>query len=446
MLSSLLIQMEMELKMQITTFSLKRVAGIIGLALASLVFLSGCQLADMVQFSYANSVATHHWVDEAKSTTVHFELIDGHIVLPVSINGSAPLNFVLDSGAAAAVILESRHTTTLSLELGAELPVSGVGTGPSPVARVVKDTTLSLGSVRLEDLSVIYLPLESVPFFNNFDEVYFDGVIGAPFFERFVVEIDYDRQLISFSEPDSAQARIELRDDDWREIPLQLQSGVPYITTQISIAPEQSVAVKLLVDTGYRGPVSLIPETHSEIHEPGEYFSTVGQGLSGDVQIKVGMSESFSLADFELNYVPVSYSISGGQSDDDSNGLLGNEVLSHFNVVFDYPNERMFVKPNQQFAVPISADRSGLLIRPHRLGAVVKSIARGALGRGSELRAGDIITSIDDTPMTRSSISKLKQLLASERETVSVCWQSGEQAYCEELALASRFEQHEGSD
>jgi hypothetical protein len=433
-------------EMQITTLSLKRMAGIIGLALASMVLLSGCQLADMAQFSYANAVATHRWADDARSTTVHFELIDDHIVLPVSINGSEPLNFVLDSGAGATVILESRHTTTLPLELGAELPVSGVGTGPNPVARIVKDTTLSLGSVRLEDLSVIYLPLDSVPFFNNFDEVYFDGVIGAPFFERFVVEIDYDRQLISFSEPDSAQAQIDQRDTQWREIPLEIQSGVPYITTHISTGPEQSVAVKLLVDTGYRGPVSLTPETHDEIHEPREYFSTVGQGLSGDVQMKVGMSESFSLADFELNHVPVSYSISGGESDNDSNGLLGNEVLSHFNVVFDYPNERMFVAPNQRFAEPISADRSGLLIRPHRLGAVVKSVARDDLGHGSELMVGDIITSIDGTPMTASSISELKRLLASEREAVSVCWQSSDQPICEDLALASRFEQHGGTD
>jgi hypothetical protein len=139
----------------------------------------------------------------------------------------------------------------------------------------------------------------------------------------------------------------------------------------------------------------------------------------------------------------VSYSISGGETDNDSNGLLGNEVLRRFNVIFDYPNERMFVAPNHQFAVPISADRSGLLIRPHRLGAVVKSVTSGSVGHGSELRVDDIITSIDDMPVTSSNISKLKQLLASEREAVSVCWLSGDQPYCGDVALASRFKRHE---
>jgi hypothetical protein len=397
----------------------------------------------MAQFSYANATATHHWLDQATTTTVHFELVDDHIILPVSVNSSEPLNFVLDSGAAATVILESYNTQPLPLEFGAELTVSGVGTGANPVARIIEDTDLSLGDVRLEGLSVIYLPLASIPFFDNLDEVYFDGVIGAPFFERFVVEIDYDRQLISFSEPDSVKARIDQRSVNWQEIPLQIDSGVPYLTTQISTGPEQTVAVKLLVDTGYRGPVSLTPETHDEIDEPLEYFSTVGQGLSGDVEINVGISESLTIGGFALDNVPVSYSITGGESENGSNGLLGNEVLRRFNLVFDYPNERMFVAPNQYFSVPITADRSGLLIRPHRLGAVVKSIARDPAGEGGDLRVDDIITSIDDKPMTRSSITELKQVLASDREAVSICWLSSDQSHCTNLALSSRFIQHE---
>lgn len=438
--------------MNIVTPTLRRLSGFIELELpavwlqwvcaaALMFFLGGCQVADMVQFSYANATASHHWVDEATSTTVHFELVDDHIIVPVAVNGSEPLSFVVDSGAAANVIFESRNTQLLPLKLGAELPVSGVGTGPDPVARVVENTDLSLGSARLEGLSVIYLPLASVPFFANLDEVYFDGVIGAPFFERFVVEIDYDRQLISFSEPGSSKARIEDRGGNWQELPLQIQSGVPYLTTQISTTPGQSVALKLLVDTGYRGPVSLTPETHEAIDEPVEYFSTVGQGLSGDVEIRVGVPEALSIGDYSLNTVTVNYSISGGESDKGSNGLLGSEVLGQFNLVFDYPNERMFVAPNQQFGEPINADRSGLLLRPHRLGAVVKSIASGSAGGESGLQVGDIITSIDDQAMTRLSITKLRRLLASDREGVSVCWLSSDQPHCENLALASRFGQ-----
>lgn len=429
--------------MQRAIANLKRLAGSIGCA-GLLCMPVGCQLADVAQFSYANATATHRWLGEQRSTTLQFELIDDHIVLPVTINESEPLKFVLDSGAAATVILESRGTQKLSLQMAGELPVSGVGNGEDPRAFFVKDTDISLGSVRLEGLSAVYLPLSSVPFFADLDEVYFDGVIGAPFFERFVIAIDYDRQLISFSEPGQMEAIRQQDGADWQALPLQVQSGLPYLVTWIDTGREQPVAVKLLVDTGFRGPVSVTPETHEDIDEPIEYFSSVSQGLSGDVESRVAVAEYLKIGRFQLENLPVSYSLSGGESDHGSNGLLGNEVLSHFNLVFDYPNERLFLSPNERFAEPISADRSGMLIRPHRQGAVVKSVASDSAGARIALRAGDIIASIDEEPVTFSNLSQLKRVLASDRDTVSVCWSSGEEASCGQLALASRFNQRGG--
>jgi hypothetical protein len=410
---------------------------------AAIFLLGGCQLADMARFSLANATASHDWSDETHMTTMRFSLVDDHIVVPVSVNGSEPLNFVVDSGAAATVILESRGTRLLPLTLGAEMTVSGVGAGPDPKAYIVSDTDIALGGVRMQGLSVIYLPLDSVPFFEDIDEVYFDGVIGASFFERFIVEIDYDKQLISFFEPGPGRPAVKHGNADWVELPLQIDSGLPYLTTQISVYPDQAITVKLLVDTGYRGPVSLTPNTHEEIEEPLEYFSLLSQGLSGDVETRVGMSSSLSIGDFRLNSVPVSYSMTGGESDNGSNGLLGNEVLSHFNLVFDYPNKRMFASRNQIFQEPLNADRSGLLLRPHISGAVVKSVASGASAQSTGLRVGDIVTSIDDQVVTPSNIGKLKRLLASDRQTLSLCWLAGDQKQCGDLKLASRFQQQE---
>ena len=408
-------------------------------AVAAISLLGGCQLADMARFSYANATAAHSWVSEARTTTVRFEMVDDHIVVPVSVNRSEPLHFVVDSGAFATVILESRETRLLPLTLGAELPVSGVGDGPDPTAYMVADTAIALGSLRMEGLSVIYLPLESVPFFENMDEVYFDGVIGASFFERFVVEIDYDQQLITFSEPAPELYTAVQDSSDWLELPIEIESSLPYLTTQISLTADRPLTVKLLVDTGYRGPVSLTPDTHEGISEPAEFFSTVNQGLSGDLLTKVGVSRSLYVGDLKLNNVPVSYSITGGESDNGSNGLLGNEILSHFNLMFDYANKRLFVKRNQNFDRPVNADRSGMILRSHQAGAVVKSVAPDSAAQRSGLRAGDTVSSIDDLPVTPTNISELKRLLASDRETVPLCWQSGERAQCGHLELASRF-------
>jgi hypothetical protein len=213
------------------------------LAVALLLTLAGCQVADALHFSYANATAKHHWADEQQTTEVPFTLVDNHILLPVSLNGSEPLQFVLDSGAAANVIIDSR-----------------VGTGPDPVAHVVPDTTVEVGALSLAGTSAIFLSLDSIPFFADLDQVYFDGVIGAPFFTRFLVEIDYDRQRVRFTEP-SAAPESPRDNSDWRSVPLAIESGVPYMAARVDSGLGEPADVKLLVDTGFRGALSLTPDT-----------------------------------------------------------------------------------------------------------------------------------------------------------------------------------------
>lgn len=409
------------------------------LAAFLMLSVSACQIADMARFSYANANATHQWANAELTTTVPFTLIDNHIILPVRVNGSEPLNFVLDSGAAATVIIDSRATRALQLEIQGELPVSGVGTGPDPVAHIVPETDLAVGEVSLEGNSVIFLPLDSIPFFDDLDHVYFDGVIGAPFFKRFIVEIDHDRRLVSFSEPAAAVERIERLGDDWREVPLDIDAGAPYMTVQVDAGQGSPVDVKLLVDTGARGAVSLTPSTDDRLQKPLEYFQSVSDGLSGEVFSQVAMAESLSVSGYRLQRLPVSYAIAGGEDENGSNGILGNEVLQQFNLVFDYSHERLFLLPNSNFAAPIEADRSGLQLRPHTAGGIVKRIAPDSTGQASPLQVGDIITSFDDNPVSHENIRELKRALASGRDSVRLCWQSGAMHRCEELTLASRF-------
>lgn len=411
-----------------------------------ILMLGACQLAEMAKFAYANANANHQWVGKVQSTTLRFELVDDHIILPVQINGSTPLNFVLDSGAAASVIFESHETRKLPLEFSGELPVSGVGTGPQPVAQIIKDTQLRVGDLSLEGLSLVYLKLSEVALFENLDEVYFDGVIGAPFFKRFVAEIDYDQQTIRFSEPDSEILDKVSQDSSWDSLPLEIDFGVPYVNTTVRTTDEQSIAVKLLVDTGYRGPISLTADAENQIELPVEYYREVAQGLSGDVESRVSRAKSFQLGRYEINDFAVSYSIQGGETENDSDGIIGNEVLNHFNLVFDYPNNRLYFKPNQRFAEPINIDRSGLRIRAHRLGAVVKFIDSSSFAAASGLKVGDVITSIDGRPVTRHNLTALKRLLASKRESVSVCWVSADQQSCDKLRLASRIRRPTGAN
>ena len=401
----------------------------------------GCQVTDMIRFSYDNAKATHNWAGVDHETSVPFTLIDNHIILPVRINGSEPMNFVLDSGAGASVIMDSRRTRSLGLQASSQIGVSGVGAGPDPVANIVRNATLAVGSLRLEGLSVVHLPIDSVPFFFELDDVYFDGVIGAPFFERFSIAIDYDARLVTFSDP-PATAAVHGRGDEWTSIPLQIEDGVPYVRAQVTNAQGVEVTVKLLADTGAREALSLTPNTHAGLRAPTKYFETVSKGLSGDIVSHVTMLGSFAVGPYRTGELPVSFALAGGETENNSNGILGNALLSRFNLVFDYSNEQLLLTPNRRFAEPLLADRSGLLIRPHRRGAIVRDIAPDSAAAYSSIKVGDIITSFDAFPVQEQSVGDLKQALASGVESVELCWWTGVDSMCETLVLASRFRSH----
>src|SRR2546429_5860657 len=60
---------------------------------------------------------------------VPFEVESGWVVIPVSVNGSRPLRFVLDSGAGAAAITNPAIVDSLNLKIAGKMQVRGAGGG-----------------------------------------------------------------------------------------------------------------------------------------------------------------------------------------------------------------------------------------------------------------------------------------------------------------------------
>lgn len=404
-----------------------------------LSLLGGCQLTTMAKFSYVNATSDHEWTGEAKRTRVPFKLVNNHIMVPVSINGSAPLDFVLDSGAAATVVTESHSTKSLALTLGDELPLSGAGSGFKSVANIVEDTDVAVSDLRLMEQSVIRISTAAMPFFDSMDEVYFDGVIGYDFFRRFIVDIDYDEMAVTFYEPSAFEPNRVMSGDDWQALPLDVESNMPYLTTKVTNTKNQKVDVKLLVDTGSTGSVSLAPASHPDLSAPQQYYVSTSQGLTGDTLSHLTVADSLEFGEYRLNQLLASYSITGEYGENDSNGILGNRALSRFNLIFDYTNERLWVKPNQRYTLPINADRSGLRVMPHDDGGLVKTVAEGTAGAKLGLQPGDIITHFNKMPVTASNLDALHRVLQSPEPMVSLCWRAAPEPRCGDLALSSRF-------
>ncbi len=424
-------------------------AGRVGWRLCGLFFglmsLGGCQLLDMARFTYTNATSEHAWAGSEHITSVPFELVNNHIIVPVSINGSEPLNFVLDSAAAATVVVYSRRSRELRLPSAGEVRVSGSGSGQQPTANIVKDAQVSVGSVSLLAQSLISLPLDALPFFEELDEVYFDGVIGYDFLRRFVVEVNYDQMRVVLAETDNYQSPFQGRAAPWQTLPLSVDGAMPYLNAQVRQRAGEAQAVKLLVDTGSTSSFSLVASSIGGLDLPQTYFVETAQGLAGDISQRVTQFDSLALGEYRLGAIPGRYSVAGERGDSNSNGILGNRVLSRVNHIFDYANRTQAVQPNHSIEQPMRADPSGLRKQPQARGAVVKNVAAGTAGAAAGLRVGDIITLMDQRPVTAQSVNELHRALSSPADTVNLCWESGGQQRCAQLKLATRYQRFAGA-
>ena len=129
---------------------------------------------------------------QVASVALPFELVNRHVMLPVSVNGGAPLSFIFDTGDRVA-ILDLDRARTLGLTLGREVRIGGVGSSPA-AGNMLGGTTFTIpGLPRFSQPVVLALPLARLAPRLGHD---LDGILGADFIKEFVVEIDYAARVL----------------------------------------------------------------------------------------------------------------------------------------------------------------------------------------------------------------------------------------------------------
>jgi len=396
--------------------------------------LPGCRALDVVKLQYGNRYAKHSWQTEKSSIEIPFKWSNGHIIIPVSINGSDPLRLALDSGASVTVIFESHRTKNLPLTFGNQISIGSSKSGKNTRANIVNNAVIGIDKIELIDLTLLQIPLEHSPLFSDMDEVYFDGAIGYDLLSRFVVRIDYVSQKIIFTHP----KKLKIDETQWRALPLNIVSNVPYLKAQVENQPGTTASVDLLVDTGAPNYLYINPDLHPQVTRPQRYYLTTSKGFNRDYQSYIGRLDRLTFGGYEMENLATSFDMAD-YSDIESHGLLGNGTLRKFDIVFNYSKRQLLIRPNQHFNLPSWLDRSGLDLAPHRQGALVKNVEEGSGGDNIGIEVGDLITHYNNNPVNDDTFDDLKQLLGSDQSAVELCWLSKAVRQCRPLTLQSRL-------
>jgi predicted aspartyl protease len=118
------------------------------------------------------------------------------ILVPVTINGKGPFQFVLDTGATLTCVGE-HLTADLALPVSTTMRGIGASIGASGNIKLVDLATLTIGGATLEDVTACSIDLGNVKALG----ITADGLLGLNVLKQFDVAIDFERQVLRLTKP-----------------------------------------------------------------------------------------------------------------------------------------------------------------------------------------------------------------------------------------------------
>ena len=334
-----------------------------------------------------------------KKVEIPIEIYNNLIVVPVVLNGALPLKFILDTGVRTAILTEKTFSDILNLSYSRKYTISGPGGEQIIDAYITNNVSLELPGVSGRGHALLVLGQDYLEL-RNYLGTDVHGILGYELFSRFIIEVDYDKKMLTFMLPKNFRKKRK-----FQSIPIKIEDTKPYVTTSIVLSDGTQLSAKLLVDSGASHGLMLEPTSDTRIVVPSEVVSSViGRGLGGEITGKVGRIQSLKLGTYEIKHVianfpdPNSYFDSLKLGATQRNGAIGGEVLSRFTVIFNFPDEEIYLKKNSSFKKKFHYNLSGLTVKAKgsRLNVFeVTEVRRTSAADAAGVVAGDLIESIN---------------------------------------------------
>ncbi len=301
--------------------------------------------------------------DSKKKVTIPFYSSNSLIIVPVSVNGNTPVNFMIDTGVRANILFSKSLGDAMGLEYSRKIDLVGADGSATLGAFVSPVNNFDLGPVegRLQSLLVLeedFLEIEAV----IGTPVY--GILGYEFFKYNPIRINYDDSKLDFFRENG----LKWRPPFYHKFDLTVEDNKPYINAKVRQENGKTIDTKLLVDTGANHGLLLNMETSDEIELPERTIeSELGQSLGGVLYGYIGRVDRVKLSGLKMDNVLTSYPEENEFSfvikDSGRQGSLGAEIFGRSRLIIDYPRGRMFMKKGRDFYSPFEFDMSGIFVK-----------------------------------------------------------------------------------
>jgi hypothetical protein len=323
-------------------------------------------LIHILFFTYLTSFSqsSFQFESDKNKISIPFKLINNLIFIPIEVNGET-LTFLLDTGVEETVLFSLNDKEQVSLFHLEKINLKGLGSNNAVEAYKSSQNKLEVnGFVDLEH--VIYLILDQEFNFSSQVGIPVNGIIGYHFFKGHSIEINYEKKRV-FVYKTSHKKLSKKLEKNFKQDTITLEDNKPYYVSNVATIDDK-YASKMLIDSGNSDTIWLFLNQSNQVKLPLKTIQDfLGRGFSGNVYGQRARITSFSFGSktFEnaIGTFPDSTSIKSVNFVKDRAGSIGGEVLSRFTVVFDYPNGKVYSKPNSKIKEPFNFNMSGIEVQ-----------------------------------------------------------------------------------
>ncbi|HEX5624711.1 MAG TPA: PDZ domain-containing protein [Saprospiraceae bacterium] len=348
----------------------------------------------------------------AKIIRIPFRYVQSFIILDVKLAHVLPIQLIFDTGSEHTILFEKKWTDLIVNSYLREIKVIGSDLRDEIPALVTAPLELRFGNEYQLQSNLIVLK-ENTTMITQIIGEPVHGILSASAFSGYRIEIDYRRQQILLH---PSNARIP---SSFKTVDLMVQKNKPYLKMMVKHRDGEAKAMNLLLDTGAGLSALLYLDSLQMRSLPkGLLPGFLGNGLGGILTGYVGKLQSIRLDTF-LILNPITHflrieTVIGKNESQVKNGLIGNHILERFNLIFDYRQEKLYIKARKDYRKPESFDKSGMLIiagGPDLHDYFIAQVIPGTPADLAGLQEQDEIISINGVPADFYSLSAVQAKL-----------------------------------
>lgn len=311
---------------------------------------------------FINAQTGFQILDNKKKIEIPFKQINNLAFIDLKIN-EVNLTFLLDTGVAETILfsLENKDISFENVE-----KINFTGLGGSTYVEGIKSTKniLKLNKEFIDKDHTIYIVLDEEFNFSSHVGIPVNGIIGYHFFKNQPIKIDFERHVITvYNEKFFNEKKLK----KFEKLPISIEGQKPYLVTEVQQSKDFFPA-KMLVDLGNSDALWLFPNRipHFNYNRP-NIDDFLGRGFNGDIYGKRSRIHAVKLGKSILNEpitsMPSEESVKSMNFAKGRIGSIGSDILKRFTIVFDYPNNNLYIKKSKTVKDPFKFNMSGLDIK-----------------------------------------------------------------------------------